>query len=679
MRAALGEDMLTLTGATRLGGSTVFRDVVVEGERSRATSTVHVLAQTPRLAQHADGWPALWLVRHRGAPGARERIGAVLTLTLDLSPTPTELEALRAMLGPGVEPQPLQPVAGTVVLSVGGSSGPDDMVRAISGPRSASLTGYHRASFVVDLTADGAAMLDAALARELPVLHVAYALTFHHVVDGVLIRAWADLEAAAVVLTERAQALAPDAAVVVATLRERMLMGLTVEVLEGAVDDEALAQLQAIAQQLLDAAVVEQLLVPAGPAGAASVRSPATKRLDLRIRQGMVLSASTTITGLVALDIPAQAGRIRHVDTDVRTHLDVTVCCTVAFDDSPIDAVLFTWELPSTGATDVLRFSAGTSEASFRTLRGPHDGWRYRVEVWLDGRTEPLVLPWVETEETLVVLDLDGVGYVDLTLRLETLALGELRAAAVELEHPALPTADTAVLDAEHPAFRWIRAVAEHPARPWRARVDWLGRDGERRIGAWQEDTGRTLVLVPPEAPTPDSEVLLVFVGPFDDLALVICELRVVGDERSTTLELDGSGRAQQWRRPFDAAWEHRQTRVRPDGRRETDPWTLGDDPILVVRDPFAALVTVVPHALWPTGPWRLAQVQLRPAGADTAGTLLSFRPGDAERTWRLRTAVPGELAYEHRLIMIGPTGPSLQGEWVRSASTVLVLRHPAA
>ncbi|MCA9652491.1 MAG: hypothetical protein H6712_23285 [Myxococcales bacterium] len=669
--------MLTLTGATSLDGLTVYRDVVLDGERARTTSRVHVLGNTPRLVQHDDGWPAIWITRYRGAAGERESIGAVLMLTVELAPTEDELAALREALGAEVEPMALDVVDGTITLSVVGSSGGDELVRSISGPRRATFIGNQRASFLVELSADGSALLDQVLERELPAIHVGYELSFRHVVSGLRIQAWADLAAATTVLADRSAVVPPDSAAILGTIRERQLTGVAVEVLDPAVDEETVERMRDVAQQAVDAAVLGSLLGPPDEHGNPTILHPPNERLDMRISQGLVLTATTGVTGLLSLRLPEEAGRIRLVETARETRLDVTMHCTVDFASTPIDAVLVHWELPSTGAHDVLRFDERNAELRFRTLKGSEPRWRYRVDVWLDRRTEPLSLPWTETTETLVVLDLDGVGYLDVELRLETLALVAHEGATVELEHPALDAPGVAILDPAHPRARWTPVVAEHPARPWRSRVTWLGRDGSRSVGEWEERSARSLVLVPPEVPVARSEVLLISVGSFDDLVLVLCALRQQGAERSDEIEIRGSGESHSWSSHAERPWEYQLTRVRPDGTREVDPWQPGDDPVVVVRDPFAAVVTVLPQALQATPNWVVAQVLLRPVGA-VGTTLLTFRRGDPERVWRFRSPVPDQLAYEYRRILVTPGAPRVEGEWTPSSSPVLVLRPPA-
>ncbi|MEM7152831.1 MAG: hypothetical protein AAF799_08310 [Myxococcota bacterium] len=672
--------MLTLTGATQLGGLSVFRDVIIDGERSVTTPKVHVLGMTPRLVTHADGHPSLWLTRYRGAPGQRERTGAVMTLSLDLAPTEAELEEVREALGADTEIAILQPTSGTVALSVAGSREADDLLRSISGPKLASLSAHNQASFVVDLTADGAALLDAAMEEQLPLLHVAYELTFQHAVNGVLIRAWADLHAASTVLAERAAAEPVDPTMLLSTVRERKLMGLSVEVLDSAVDQPTVDELTEIAQLALNKAVVETLLAPPNEEGIREVQRPPNKRLDLRIRQGMVLEATTAVTGLISMNLPEEAGRIRQVDTDIETRLDVEVHCTVDFESSPIDTVRMVWELPSTGATDSLHFGPDASEARFRTPLGAEPGWRYQVEIWFDGRTEPLRMPWVDTEETVVVLDLDGMGVLDVKLQLQSLALGDFRAASVELEHPALSSGDVALLDGNEPIAQWSRVTAEHPPRPWRSRVAWLHRDDDERVtGEWQEApvTQRVLTLRPPETTASTSEVLFITVGSFDDIELALCEVRIVGEETGEAFELAHSGRSKSWSHPPDAAWEYRLTLVRPDGSRQTEQWSAGDDPVVVVRDPYMAAVTVVPFRLDAMDNLRMAQVELKPAGPDAGSKLLSFRPGAPESTWTFRSATADDPAYSYRQIFITSDVGVLRGDWVQARSQVLVLSPP--
>src|SRR5690348_15036549 len=90
-----GQPMLTLAGAQRIGGFTVFRDSIFDGAQRSVTSTFYVLSDTPRLSSDATGGPAFDFLWYRSPPDQpSDGAGGLVTLTVDLAPTAGELATL---------------------------------------------------------------------------------------------------------------------------------------------------------------------------------------------------------------------------------------------------------------------------------------------------------------------------------------------------------------------------------------------------------------------------------------------------------------------------------------------------------------------------------------------------------------------------------------------------------
>jgi hypothetical protein len=273
--------MLTLAETLRMSGFTIFRDASFSGGTRTVTSTFYLLPDAPRLARDDDGGPSfrfLWYrrildPRAASATTAPVRAGGFLTLTVDLGPTAEERQQLSSDLAAkfqiaggvaAVNLLPMPYVSGTVALSFGGESGGTaDFINRVAGNGPAALTGNEQASFAVDLTEDGAALLSQAIDQNLDLLHVRYDLLFEYHLDGVRLRVWCDAKRAQLTAKAQATTAGLDPPTLRAALVSSQTAGVEIESDTPIASDQQ-AALQALGQSLLEASLASAVIAPGG-------------------------------------------------------------------------------------------------------------------------------------------------------------------------------------------------------------------------------------------------------------------------------------------------------------------------------------------------------------------------------------------------------------------------------
>lgn len=222
--------MITLTGQTVFERFNVYRDDVNPLQ-------FYYMPQGPRVALDENGKAMCSLMMYRrdlSAVPAADRAtrlgGGILALSVELSATDDEKARLRAQLATDPVTQAavvntarsaighfwelriasapvdqakvaqalvlgLVPVAsGNVTIQILAEDGskPGDFVSSLVGAGSVSMTGNERASCMAKLTMDGAALVWAAMDRDLKVIRVAYELNFNYRIVGLVVDAWCD-------------------------------------------------------------------------------------------------------------------------------------------------------------------------------------------------------------------------------------------------------------------------------------------------------------------------------------------------------------------------------------------------------------------------------------------------------------------------------------------------------
>ena len=190
--------MLLLDHSEEIAGLTIFHDHLSAG-------TFHYLPGPPEVVRTPDGELSLALLRYRG-----ENQGAILVLETELARPASALEAARQELeqrvGAPVNLAQALFEEGSVRLTGLGVAAPaatgeepasaPRLVERALGSTVPSLVGANRASFLLELTAEGAALVAAALeAEELPLL-ILYDLTFSGLQQARGVRARVDFRMA---------------------------------------------------------------------------------------------------------------------------------------------------------------------------------------------------------------------------------------------------------------------------------------------------------------------------------------------------------------------------------------------------------------------------------------------------------------------------------------------------
>ena len=684
--------MLTLLDTVRVGSFTVYRDVVpgAAGAR-RLTSRCYVQPDEPRLALAADGRPELDLLWYRappGAPAAGRRTGGLLTVSLDLALTPSERDAvvqgLRAAL-PGEDLTDLELVDvpyldATVELTTAGGTAP-----VTQAPVPARLQGDARATVVVELDRDAAALVHGLLESGQPLFHARFMLGFAASLEAVRLRVWCDARRAHDLASGLethdpaglVRALLPEQAAGVELLEERPL---------STADRE---RLTALGTRLVAAALGETLW-DAAPGGGPTLR-PYEARFETVLNH--TLTASAVVRQEVVAEAVLDAGaslaelgdRVRTVDLErgFFAVLEVALVCTVDFGAGLVDRVDVEVVYDQTGADGrVLRsrtftFGPGAGPQRFRTDLAAPDlrDISWRTSVWYHGDPVPVVLVQSPTATELVVVDLDGTGVLDVAVGLRDVADDLASGASVELEHASTGQAGRLVLDRSHPEDRWTVVTRVAPG-PVRQRTTWHLVGGADVVGPWTEMTSRRLDLDLPPDLRPRTGVELVSAGDCSALAQVLVELRTGPEATPSSFAFTAPGQSARWADagldPADLRYEAHQVLVRSDGGRDDLGWTDRDSPVLVVGDLLRFEVVVEPRLLDLGGSLRLALLELTaPSGESRTLVLRDTLP----QHWSFRMSAPGASEYQHRLTLL-PVGGDRVVLSPRTARTgVLVLR----
>jgi len=224
--------MITLTGQTTFERFNVYRDDVNPLQ-------FYFMPQGPRIALDENGKPMFSLIMYRRdlsavpeADRATKLGGGILAMSVELSATDDEKKRLKAQLAedPIVQAAyegtqrftngrfwllgggPSRPVdkakvaeaiilgmvpvsSGTVTIQIAaedGSTPGGEFVDKLVGAGSVSMTGSERASCMAKLTMEGAALVWAAMDKDLKVIRVAYELNFNYRIVGLVVDAWCD-------------------------------------------------------------------------------------------------------------------------------------------------------------------------------------------------------------------------------------------------------------------------------------------------------------------------------------------------------------------------------------------------------------------------------------------------------------------------------------------------------
>ena len=714
--------LLTLTDGLLLNDFSVFRDVVVVGGVRTYTTTFFVAPGPPRLALDPTGSPAFHFLWYRPALGDALAAGGMAMFVVDLAPTPEERVQLRAAIAGAtglaeatIELRSLPVRAGRVSLELAGEAEGGEFVVHAAGAGPASLVADHRASFQVELTADGAALLWQSLhgTPEAPapyLLRARYELVFEPRLDAVRLRTWCDVERAWSLAAAQLAAGPVLPGELVERLHEQRLAGVEVTATT-LVPAEQLAAMQEVGQRLLATMLAAALFEPADPANAAAApRLLARDRsvqatLDHTFTEAFPVEQRLVRDGLLRIDLGPAAleEHVRRVDLErgFARLLEVTVHCPVDFAAGLVDAVKVTLEYDAelsagTGGPagrrvqrrQELLFRDGVTIAGFRSdLAAPElRTYGYAVEVFYNNGAAPLRLPPTTTDATVLVLDGAQLGVLDVEVTLGDVPLDLVRAVIVDLEYPPLGLTHQVILDSRAPSGGFRAVVRDPRPAPYRHRVAWLLTDDRRVEGPWTASSARRLTIGAPPIARERACVALIAAGSFEGLAEIVVELRHEEDgaEERATFAFHAAGERIEWTPRVNDRQEFRyrvrRTFVTTEGIRRELEWTEEDGPVLVVRDELRFEVRVIPRLLDLGGTYLLALLRLEyvdEAEGVREATTLVLRDRTSEPRWLLRLGAPGRRRYTHELTLVAADGARTTLPRAESESEILVLIPP--
>jgi hypothetical protein len=628
-------------------------------------------------------------------------------VAVELSPEPEHLPSLEQQIAAAyslgsndtVEVLSLPITGGRISVSFAGETGEGELVRQAAGAGELGLFAGQRASFVLDLTADGAALLWQALETGTALLHVRYDLSFEHILGDIELRVWCDSKRS----YDLAEELGASGPLTPANLRhllvQQHLAGLEIHS-EQPLTAKQREPLERIGQKLLDAALSEAFFVstPTGGDTQAPLKpyNPGVEtRLNHRFSQSYPVEQHAVLNGSIALkvDEEQQKARVHLIDLDGGFFkvMQVQVYCKADFEADPIDKVRVILEYDQVGPWGHVRttkdclFNRSTVFDSFRTpLAGPNlRGYRYRIEVYYDGQAEPFVLDHPEEQTDALVIDVERLGILSVRMQLRDVTFSAVRFATVELEYPDLDVSVKKILDGEKPEAVWKLVVRETP-KPYRYRITWVTHDDRRLQEEWTESSRPTLLLDAPIELSAKVGVQIMAAGDFTGLAQILLELETIPPQNGALQQLsfDGPGQAAEWTVPRAEdgrlRYRTRQSFVYVDGRVREMPWQEETNPILVVSNPLRFVVSVLPKLLDIGGSVRLALLDLSYHPDDPVhrqSRTLVLRERDAKPNWALDLVSPEQRHYSYRLTLIGADDERTTSAWEESKAQILVLQ----
>ena len=264
------------------------------------------------------------------------------------------------------------------------------------------------------------------------------------------LRVWCDVRTSLSVVGDRLAAGPLDPGALRTTLTTQKLAG-TELTTQTALPPDDQATLERLGEQLLEAALAAALFEPNGDGPALTRLRPYAAEMETHLNhtftQSFPVELHAVLDGLIRLDGGAQAlgDRVRQIDLDGGFFrvLEVKVFCTVDFASDPIETVKATFVYEASGSGGPVRrsaelvFRAGVPVQTFRFDLAAPDAraFRYDVDVWYRDSPEPLHLSYPAAEATVVVLDLDGLGVLDVDVELRDVPFEVVRSVVVDLRH----------------------------------------------------------------------------------------------------------------------------------------------------------------------------------------------------------------------------------------------------
>lgn len=712
--------MLTLAGSLRVDRFAVYRDLVRRADAWVHTSTFYVVPDAPALARDADGLPLFDFLWYRTPPGTLSDsgvpvAGGILTVTVTLAPRADENEIVREHLEAiarqegltNIDMRSLPIIRGTVALAFAGETGDADFAKSIAGTGPVSLSGGGQATFVLDLSREGAALLWNALENGRDVLHARYDLVFQHGLGDTTLRVWCEAQQAHRATAARLAAGNTDPRSLRENLQAQHIAGIEIQS-EIPLDPAHHAALERVGASVLEAALADALFSFEQPASGAGLarngrvgalrpfQTSMTARLNMTFRESYPVEAHAILQDVLSVghSVAELGDRVTQVDLqgERRVIRDVTFVCTADFAHDLIDLVKVRLTYEGTTPAGPIRhdreavFKEGhtVERVRFDLATPDQRAFRYHTEVYYDGSQVPTVLAFEPIEDSIVVLDVDALGVLTVEVATGDVSFEHVRSIVVDLEHLPSAQSQRLALDGEHLSRQW-RAIIRDTPPEYRRRITWIAADGRRIEEDWQASTAPRILLNMPSTLGVNAarSVQLVAAGDYSAVAQIIVAVRLAGASTpQSEFAFSSAGQTASWELSLDPMaalrYQVRRTIVRPDGTRHEGNWEDTDRPVLLVRDDARHQVEIVTRLLPFSADLPLMLLALEPLdGVDRDRVTLPLRDTQGTR-WSFAIADPNQHRYRYQLTAVHRNGQRSPQPWEVADEDVLVLRPPA-
>jgi hypothetical protein len=674
--------MLTLSQSRRIGGFTVLRDVSLEGGVARFTPVFYVMPDQPRFTIEDDGGPAFHFTWFLPAPDSGLQPGGLATLTMDLRIPPESIEGIKQKIpteyglpaAQTIEVRSTDFKAGTVELSLAGETGQGDFVNQLAGSGPARLSGSQRATFALDVTADGGALLWRAAEQRLSVIRARFDLVYDHRLAGVSIRVWCDAKRS----YPRAEAWlgsgGSDVRGLLNTLTQNQLAGIEL-ISDEPIPPDYEKELQDVAQHALTSALASAMFsgerrVDGGPLKLRPYAESMQSTLNMRFEDSYTLESHAVLDSVLALQLSDVQFQRRCVQVPAGsgffTLLVVQLVCTVDFPRDLISTVKVTINYASgavkrtgefvfkDGAPNTQEFRADVASPSERSFT-------YVVEVFYRGDPVPSRFTYGPTDTTLIVLDLESVGVLNVRAVLRNAPPDVVSKTVVALEYPPKGLTHTMILDGASSTDSWSAVVRDGPAS-YRYKVDWPAAIGQ------------------------EAKLEIISAGAFSGLSQIIVDLRSTADNADAQFAFTRSGEGKTWKpkrqSDNDFQYEFRRTVIYEDGTLRTDSdWVPDTRPILIIADELRFDVSVVARLLDLGGSLKSVIVELETEASQGLVQKKSFliQNKTDPYLWTFRINKPDQHRYRYRTTAISTGGQRKPAsDWRDADNGILVLTTSA-
>lgn len=423
-------------------------------------------------------------------------------------------------------------------------------------------------------------------------------------------------------------------------------------------------------------------------------------RLEYNFKTKAVIEShrgpNANLAGVLAGRDPNEFRTQVELDDDWYKYLDVEVVCTADFANDPVDLVkahLAYSASGSQGRVDEVKdfvFQPNTPPQHFLAyLADPRKKtYRYEYEVFYKGSDDTFTVRG-ETDETILVLDTDRMGVLQVDVMLGLVDWEKYRSVHVEMWYGSGGARKETefVLDKDRQEMRWNEVIARAVDEPYHYRTTFVDRNNQRLVLEPESSRSKRLVIA---QPTQESlEVAIVPAGSFGGdglISQVVAALRYRdGDYRvDDVVTLAKAGDSKVWEVPLlnpdRRTYEYRTTVFYSDGVTREDDWATTDKTVLALGDPFGYRVQIAPYLLKDRG-YAFGTLHLEFDDREAqihAEKTLEINDFGERLFWRFRLGAPGRHTYRYQLTLFTTDGDEVALPPAEADKEVLVLRPPA-